>query len=307
MVLAGPCSYRIVVASSRRRYTSAQRCLLETLDYVLLGFVVLANIGLVALYQLIEGVRKNLLPAYFGEKGKNLATQEDIAEITRLTEAVKREYAGDLDRLRADLARDTERLKAELALDTNSAVERLKGVLHVENTSQLEHLKAFLAAAVARERQDEERELGALLALLEAMQQLVIRDLLRSVAKIHAHTAVEELDAVRLRIEESFWGVMHAYLRLQLLAVRNVEAGKAADALVRHLSTSTGTIYESLSTLRTTAHRSQGDREEAAEKCSGVFSRVAGDSFPLLVEFIRTASRGRAEAMITPLKRMAAE
>lgn len=34
-------------------------------------------------------ILKNYLPSYFTEKGKNLATKEDIAEITRKIEAVK--------------------------------------------------------------------------------------------------------------------------------------------------------------------------------------------------------------------------
>lgn len=36
------------------------------------------------------------LPAYFREKGKNLATKEDIEAITRTVEAVRAEYASDL-------------------------------------------------------------------------------------------------------------------------------------------------------------------------------------------------------------------
>lgn len=39
------------------------------------------------------GLLKHYFPAYFSEKGKNLATKEDIAEITRRIEDVKHTYA----------------------------------------------------------------------------------------------------------------------------------------------------------------------------------------------------------------------
>lgn len=35
---------------------------------------------------------KNYLPSYMDEKGKNLATKEDIQEITRKTEEVQKEF-----------------------------------------------------------------------------------------------------------------------------------------------------------------------------------------------------------------------
>lgn len=44
---------------------------------------------------------KSFLPSYLAEKGKNLATKEDVAQITREIEAVKSEYALVLEELRA--------------------------------------------------------------------------------------------------------------------------------------------------------------------------------------------------------------
>ena len=51
---------------------------------------------------------KNLLPSYFKEKGKNIATKEDIAEITTLVEKAKHGFT-----------LETEKLKASLILMTN--------------------------------------------------------------------------------------------------------------------------------------------------------------------------------------------
>lgn len=54
---------------------------------------------------------KNLLPSYFSEKGKNLATTEDISKITTLVEEVKHSFN-----------KETENLKANLQILTNVQV-----------------------------------------------------------------------------------------------------------------------------------------------------------------------------------------
>lgn len=47
---------------------------------------------------------KNYLPSYMNEKGKNLATKQDIGAITKAVEDVKHEYAGKLEEMRSTLA-----------------------------------------------------------------------------------------------------------------------------------------------------------------------------------------------------------
>lgn len=59
-------------------------------------------------FAVIYYTAKNLLPSYFGEKGKNIATKEDIEEITTLVEQVKHSFT-----------KETEYLKANLGLLTN--------------------------------------------------------------------------------------------------------------------------------------------------------------------------------------------
>lgn len=46
---------------------------------------------------------KNFLPTYFGEKAKNLATKEDIGNITRIVESVKTEFTQETEKLKVDL------------------------------------------------------------------------------------------------------------------------------------------------------------------------------------------------------------
>lgn len=58
---------------------------------------VVALLGIAALGILY----KYYLPGYATEKGKNLATKEDVADITSRIEDVKAKYAQDLEGLRA--------------------------------------------------------------------------------------------------------------------------------------------------------------------------------------------------------------
>ena len=47
---------------------------------------------------------KNFLPSYFNEKGKNLATKEDVEEITKKVEKIKTEFVKDIEFIKADLS-----------------------------------------------------------------------------------------------------------------------------------------------------------------------------------------------------------
>jgi hypothetical protein len=61
------------------------------------------------IFLVIYLILKNFLPSFFNEKGKNLATTQDISKITTLVEEVKSAFT-----------KETEYLKAELSLLTNA-------------------------------------------------------------------------------------------------------------------------------------------------------------------------------------------
>jgi hypothetical protein len=58
---------------------------------IILNLLVIAALGIVAYF----------IPAYLKKKGENLATKEDIGEITRKVESIKHEYSADLESLKA--------------------------------------------------------------------------------------------------------------------------------------------------------------------------------------------------------------
>lgn len=65
---------------------------------LILNIVVIIGIGLIGL------LWKSTLKNYLSEKGKNLATKEDIAEITDKVEEVKSTYLIELEKIKVDLS-----------------------------------------------------------------------------------------------------------------------------------------------------------------------------------------------------------
>ncbi len=73
----------------------------STLMQQLLSFMGNFGVGVTFGVIVVYLVSKFLLPSYFSEKGKNLATKEDIASITDKVESVKIDYAKVIEELRS--------------------------------------------------------------------------------------------------------------------------------------------------------------------------------------------------------------
>jgi hypothetical protein len=69
---------------------------------VILDFIILLAVGLV--YFLLN----KSIPSYFSEKGKNLATKQDIGDITDKIESVKKIYQSEIEELKSSLAKERE-------------------------------------------------------------------------------------------------------------------------------------------------------------------------------------------------------
>ena len=70
------------------------------MDAVILTLQIFTSIGI-----FIAGLfLRKYLPTYLSKKGENLATKEDIAEITQRIESVKNSYASQLERFRSALS-----------------------------------------------------------------------------------------------------------------------------------------------------------------------------------------------------------
>ena len=72
---------------------------METLLLILQFLIIL---GLIA----AGYVLKDFLPGYSREKGKNLATKEDIGEISRMVESAKLDFSAQIEKLKTDLNAD---------------------------------------------------------------------------------------------------------------------------------------------------------------------------------------------------------
>ena len=95
------------------------------------NFGVGVTLGLIVVYL----VFKFFIPSYFSEKGKNLATKEDIASITDKVESVKTDYAKVIEELRSDhqlklAATEREKTtKKEVYLQAVEAITRIQNII----------------------------------------------------------------------------------------------------------------------------------------------------------------------------------
>ena len=99
---------------------------------------------------------REYLPGYFREKGKNLATKEDIAGITREIEAVRSVYTTEIERLQA-------------LNDAYKAKFGFPFIMAVKGRARREILRAF------EERVDNDAETEFATALLQVERIALLR------------------------------------------------------------------------------------------------------------------------------------
>lgn len=77
---------------------------------------------------------------FLNEKAKNNATKQDVEEITRMVEGVKKEYVIEIEKLKAALSSETERLKVALSFQSETyklvAQKRFDAILDLWVTSE---------------------------------------------------------------------------------------------------------------------------------------------------------------------------
>lgn len=81
---------------------------------------------------------RNYLPAYFQEKGKNLATKEDIREITDRVEAVRVHYARQVELYKHEIGLMEKR--RELSAQVVDLINRYKELPPAEEEQEEEQL-----------------------------------------------------------------------------------------------------------------------------------------------------------------------
>lgn len=101
--------------------------------------VFILNIIVVISILTIGLIVKNYVPKYISEKAKNLATKEDIEQITDQVESIKRQHAVELEKFKTELD-----VKAALrqsfqskSLDALTAIDELLVEIHLYSWKQL--------------------------------------------------------------------------------------------------------------------------------------------------------------------------
>jgi len=153
------------------------------MDFALLvDLVTLGAVGLVVL------LATRYLPSYMKQKGKNLATKEDVSAITRQMESVKHDYAATLEELKAAL-RGGDVLfekKLEATLELNKLIAAISPHMHHPDMDWSE-----ACDHIAHEFPRLERDLGLYLAHHDVVLSTHVRDILQECRAISGQRKFE--------------------------------------------------------------------------------------------------------------------
>lgn len=92
-------------------------------------------IGLIAFVAVALLYWRSYLPAYFHEKAKNLATKEDVQQITEAVESVKNKFEQDNERLRHSLERSNHVTKFQFEKEYDLYREMWASLVDLKRTS----------------------------------------------------------------------------------------------------------------------------------------------------------------------------
>lgn len=102
---------------------------LEQLAIIIIRYGFEAVVAGLVLFLLI----KYFLPSYFSEKGKNLATKEDIEEITDKVESVRADYAHMLEELRSNNQQKLAAIEREKSIKKEVYLQAVEAITRTQN------------------------------------------------------------------------------------------------------------------------------------------------------------------------------
>ncbi len=113
---------------------------------------------------------RNFSVSYAKEKGKNLATREDIGALTGTVESIKTQYAEQLERTKSDLSRQLESVKrdVQIAVAAETRYEDTKAEAYVDL------YRAMASLAIAQKFGKSEKEYEASAALMDAKARIAV-------------------------------------------------------------------------------------------------------------------------------------
>lgn len=157
---------------------------------------------------------KSFVPSYLSEKGKNLATKEDIASITDKVESVKTEYAKVIEELRASNKLKISEIEREKIIKKEVYLESVESITKAQNFFvNLSNLN-FPTEELSRRMNDEagviakvqivgsERTVKAVTTVMAAIGTAVLELMLERVSLEERKSEIERLSVLRSTNED---------------------------------------------------------------------------------------------------------
>jgi cytochrome c556 len=163
---------------------------------------------------------RNFFRPYLVEKGKNLASKEDVEELTRKVEGIKTQYLGDLERLRFELGRASHIHKAQYETEVRVYGEIWPCLIDVQRT--VAALRPMLDSSDAQAEAERSRRVKEFSETFNVMQNAVWKNKPFYSAEVHrelqklSDLAIAELIDYQHgdpRSDENYWKDMIKNIR----------------------------------------------------------------------------------------------
>jgi hypothetical protein len=137
---------------------------------------------------------KGYFPSYFAEKGKNLATKEDIGRITAETERIRLQYELDLEKAKNEFQRGIELMKHQLSI----ALDSSKELRNLETQAYVDFIRGIAGLAIAQKHNNSASAVEYLVLTTDAKARIAIyggRDVVESAAAFfEEHEALSSIE-----------------------------------------------------------------------------------------------------------------
>jgi len=114
------------------------------------------DVVVVVLATSIVSLLVNFLHSYFQEKGRNLATRQDIEEVTDKVESVRKQYASEIEVLRSELSRQSHIHNIAFEKEFQTLSEIWESLVELQGAAM--GLRPMLDSYVPKGQEDERKQ-----------------------------------------------------------------------------------------------------------------------------------------------------
>lgn len=242
------------------------------------------SLGAIAGAFIIYRLLKSFLPSYISEKGKNLATKEDIASITNKVESVKTDYAKVIEELRshnqlklAEIERE-KGIKKEVYLQAVEALTRSHNIISslanlLTEEKEITSVMTKDAGLLAKiQIVGSESTVKAVTTIMTSIATAILELLLERGALVGRKTEIESLEALRSRLQDEIERYISIMKNLNLEGNQDERLWETINKSIQFETEHRDSFSKKIDELKTIQNK---ELIEFTKKCMNKFFEIA--------------------------------